>query len=246
LALPEYIEDRLRRAPPPGAPIVPGSTPVLAFGDPNQARVATLGLNPSRVEFLGRDGNELVGEKRRLPTLRSLGVARLTDAPSEVLEKVVDGCNGYFDRNPYTQWFDPLDQINEAGCGASYQDGSACHLDLVQWATDPTWRGLRPPSLRRALIEADRGFFLRQVNEEEVEILLLNGVSVVREFEKASQVSLLRTEDVTAGGYAKSKMFQGALGEVRVIGWSINLQSSPGVDDRFRRRLSERVRDALR
>ena len=36
------------------------STPVVAFGNARVARVATLGLNPSCIEFLNRAGQELV------------------------------------------------------------------------------------------------------------------------------------------------------------------------------------------
>ena len=34
-----------------GCHVIAGSTPVVAFGDVRRARVATLGLNPSRAEF---------------------------------------------------------------------------------------------------------------------------------------------------------------------------------------------------
>jgi hypothetical protein len=43
------------------------------------------------------------------------------------------------DRNPYRRWFDPLDQALRAAFGVSYYAGTACHLDLVQWATTPVW-----------------------------------------------------------------------------------------------------------
>ena len=60
----------------PVAEVVPGSTPVVAFGDPFVATVATLGINPSLREFLN-GGQFLDGPSRRLATLRSLGAESL-------------------------------------------------------------------------------------------------------------------------------------------------------------------------
>lgn len=96
-----YLEERIRRTPPKGRWIIPGSTPVIAFGAPRYARIATLGLNPSRVEFLDRAGQELAEPERRLETLRSLGIADLSHAPDSVIQRVVAGCDAYFQRNPY-------------------------------------------------------------------------------------------------------------------------------------------------
>ena len=55
-------------------------TPVVAFGDARNSRVATFGSNPSRLEFLGRDGNELLDNKGRLETLTSIRERDLTNA----------------------------------------------------------------------------------------------------------------------------------------------------------------------
>jgi hypothetical protein len=77
MALPDYLIERVRRAPPADSSVVPGSTPVVAFGNARAAAVATLGLNPSRVEFLDRAGNELPEPRRRLETLRSLALTGL-------------------------------------------------------------------------------------------------------------------------------------------------------------------------
>jgi hypothetical protein len=47
--------------PAPVPEVVPGSTPVIAFGDPLTATVATLGINPSWRKFLTDDGSLLCG-----------------------------------------------------------------------------------------------------------------------------------------------------------------------------------------
>ena len=138
-AMPDYIGQRIRRPVPSDSCVVPGSTPVVAFGNARSATVATLGLNPSKNEFRERNGNELVGTSRRLATHRSLGMSCLANAPVSMIEQVLQDCDTYFQRKPYHWWFDQLEMVLQ-GCGTSYYDGSACHLDLVQWATNPTWR----------------------------------------------------------------------------------------------------------
>jgi hypothetical protein len=130
-----YIEERIRRLAPPDCCIVPFSTPVVSFGDAESPSVATLGLNPSRVEFLSNEGALLVGENRRLSNHVSLGTDNLASAPRSVVDQVLEDCNGYFKRQPYWRWFDRLTPTL-AACNASYREGSACHLDLVQWTTN--------------------------------------------------------------------------------------------------------------
>jgi hypothetical protein len=70
---------------------------------------------------------------------------------SQVASVVAD-CATYFQRRPYRRWFDPLDRLLRTGAGVSYYDGSACHLDLVQWATDPIWGRIADRGVRGALL----------------------------------------------------------------------------------------------
>jgi hypothetical protein len=151
------LEHRVK-SPPVECCIVPESIPILSFGNFQSATVATLGLNPSRVEFLDRSGRLLVGAHARFETLASLRVDTLAEASSEITTRVLNSCESYFRKNPYSLWFNPLDEII-GGLGASYYKGSACHLDLAQWATDPTW-GKLTPQIRDRLV-ADGLPFLR-------------------------------------------------------------------------------------
>ena len=148
-----YLAAMVRRLPPTRAGVVPGSTPVVAFGDPARARVATLGINPSRREFTDEQGRMLTEAHRRLATLASLGASRLDRLDDAQVASVVAECGAYFRRQPYRRWFDPLDALIRAGTGASFYDETACHLDLVQWATDPVWGQMPDQRARRALIE---------------------------------------------------------------------------------------------
>lgn len=240
--MPAYIEKRIRRPPPSDSYVVPGSTPVVSFGDVQMATIATLGLNPSRVEFLDRSGNELVGLSRRLATHRSLGTADLTNAPLDLIAHVLEDCITYFHRNPYCQWFDQVEAILNR-CGASYYDGSACHLDLVQWATDPTWRKLRPASVRKRLLTADAPFLIEQLRRENIRLLLLNGRGVVRQLSRTIACDLEEVEPIIGLGYQDTSVFVGTIFErVRVVAWSTNVQSSFGVTSELRFELADRVR----
>jgi len=234
---PAYVGERIKRVPPADCDVMPTSTPVVSFGDPGGARVATLGLNPSRIEFEER-GVELDGRLRRFETLKSLGLASLADAPDDLVDRVWQRCASYFDGNPYMKWFSRLEEML-GGVGASYLDGSACHLDLSQWATDPTWNGLQPTA-RARLVSEDVPFLKEQLRREEIALLLLNGRSVLREVVSHLGVTLRREQDV-ADGSVNASVYTGTFAGMRVIGWSTNLQSSFGVTREFRQKLRERL-----
>lgn len=180
--IPDYIELRNRRPVPASASVVPGSTPVIAFGDPASSRVATLGLNPSRLEFLTRSG-QLLTLERRFETLEALGISSLTAASDEAVVRVWEGCRQYFARNQYRRWFDQLEAVLRS-VDASYYERSACHLDLVQWATDPTWGSLGDDAIGRMLLEAVP-FLQAQLRASSIEMIPLNGRRVMTEFERA-------------------------------------------------------------
>jgi len=238
-ALPAYLEARIRRPQPENGIVIPGSTPVPAFGDAISARVATLGLNPSRLEFLDSRGRLLTGADRRLESIESLGLDDLKDAPPAAVNAVWQGCVDYFERNPYRRWFDQLEAV-VGNVGASYYAGSACHLDLVQWATDPTWAALTRAA-RKGLLAADVAFLRQQLEEERIQLLLLNGRSVMRAFEDSMGCPLSSVARVHLG-YQPTELMAGQLAEVAVIGWSTNLQSSFGVTNELRQRIGEEVR----
>src|ERR1700751_4531155 len=111
----------------PVTEVVTGSTPVVAFGDPLTATVATLGINPSWREFLADDGTLLHGRARRLSTLLSLSADSTASLRPDQVRTVIAECAAYFrpNRNPYRRWFDPLDNILRTALGASYYDDTA-------------------------------------------------------------------------------------------------------------------------
>lgn len=127
-----------------------------------------------------------------------------------------------------------------AGVGASYYDGSACHLDLVQWATDPVW-GKLSPEIKQALIENDAEFLLAQLANEKIQLLLLNGKGVIDSFQEATGTSLKNLLKIPTKR-ASTCIFTGTMRSgVFVIGWSTNLQSSFGVTNELRGSIAKHV-----
>ena len=220
--IPDYIQQRIRRPIPADSYVLPGSTPVVAFGNARTATVATLSLNPSWREFLDTSGNELVENDRRLATHGVLGTSDLANAPASKIEQVLQNCDSYFQRNPYGEWFDKLEQVLQ-GCKASYYDGSACHLDLVQWATKPTWGNLRPQEIRNRLISADADFVRQQLTNESVKLLLANGKSVIDQLRRRYGARLMEVDGIRT---YNTRFLVGTLfHNVCVVAWSTYLQS---------------------
>lgn len=239
--LPDYIERRIRRPIPSDAFVIPSSTPVVSFGNSRTATYATLGLNPSRVEFLDRSGSILTGTSRRLATHESLGIGNLDDAPSDIISQVLQDCDNYFNLNPYRQWFNQLEIILNP-CGASYYNGTACHLDLVQWATDPTWRSLKPKTVRERLLDDDAAFLHEQLSQENISVLLVNGSSVIHQLKQSLGVTFTEQEPIADYGHHDTRLFTATINDsVSVIAWSTNLQSSFGVSTALKTELARRV-----
>jgi hypothetical protein len=221
---PDHLTERARRAPDLDLCVVPGSTPVVAFGDPVSAKVATVGINPSSGEFRNSAGALLAGDDRRLATLESLGLERYDQITDEHAAAIVDDCAAYFDRRPY-RWFDPLDAVIKQGLGASYRDRSACHLDLVQWATWPLW-GELTAEVQHELLRADVPFLKRQLRATPFAVVLVNGRSVMSALERNGIVRWRHVE--TIEGPPAVQVSLAAAGTTRLVAWSCNLQSQPG------------------
>jgi hypothetical protein len=238
--MPNYIEERIRKKVPMNSCIIYGSTPVVSFGNSRSATVATLGLNPSRLEFLDRRGTELIDSSRRLSTHRSLGITDLSIASSAIISQVVDECDNYFYHNPYHKWFNQLELILNA-CNVSYYDGSACHLDLVQWATDPTWGKLQPAT-RYQLLQDDKQFLLDQLANENIRLLLVNGRGVWSQLQFITDAEFKEHDRIETPGRISTQLYTSTiLGRVSVVAWSTNLQSSRGVTKEQKSEIARRV-----
>jgi hypothetical protein len=235
---------RLARGDVDAHPVMAWTSPVLYFGRLRHSTVATLGINPSNREFVDVAGQELDGDNRRFPTLRSLGLRTWTDASSLDLTAIVSACDQYFSGNPYSRWFDTLDALVRSA-GASYYsvENPAAHLDLVPYATHVKWGALRQDQ-QRALLHCGRDLVASLLRDSTVELLVLNGASVVRQFEEVAGVTLTRehkphwdlprrgSERVRGVAYTGSVDHIDAVDlgrSITVAGFNHNLQSSFGV-----------------
>lgn len=221
--------------------------PVPYFGRLQDATVATLGINPSNREFVDISGRELDGDDRRFPTLGSLGLQTWEDASSLDLNAIVSACDGYFSGNPYNRWFGMLDVLARSA-GASYYsvEMPAAHLDLVPYATHVKWAALRTDQ-QRALLQCAQDLLAALLRDSPVQLLVLNGASVVRHFEAVAEVDLTRenkpawdlnrqgSERVRGMAYSGTVDHIGDVDlgrSVAVAGFNHNLQSSFGVTTR--------------
>jgi len=223
--------DMAARPAPPVRAIVAGSTPVLSFGDPLRAGVATLGINPSSREFIGEDSLLLTGRLRRLATTESIGAEPRRQLTVEQAGAVVEDCNGYFARNPYRRWFGRLDRVLTSALGVGYYAGTACHLDLIQWATDPAWGKLLDPE-KRLLLDEGRPHLQRLLGQPNLRVVVLNGRSVI---DHVTQLRLCALREVAwiARDRDTRRLLLGQRNGVTYVGWTTNLQSSRGVSRRF-------------
>ena len=178
-AVPPEVAARVRRPAPPGHAVVEASLPVVSFGDYRSARVATLALNPSSIEFLDGAGRWLKDDQRRLASLHSLGREKPEHLTDDEVAKAFEESNTYFGRNPYKQWFHWLQTLLETTGLGSYHAGTACHLDLVQWATRPAQGKLRE-EIWQGLVDADREFLAWQLGQTPATTVLVNGAACVQ------------------------------------------------------------------
>lgn len=205
--------------------IYKNSTPVVSFGNPVRAVVATIGINPSDEEF----------RKER-------GLIRLE--PGETIDEsrgleIVEGCAKYFesDGNPY-DWFLPLDLILRAGARASYYVDSrtdaryldlACHLDIFQWATFPTWGGIKKKSDKDAIRgdEQSREFLIEQLRQGHYRLVVGNGIEVIRWICNAKErLGLAEWIDVTPSDLP-IKLWKGNCGDTLFLAWDCYVKNDP-------------------
>jgi hypothetical protein len=176
--VPAEVAARIRRPAPAGHAVVEGSLPVVSFGDYRTAEVATLALNPSSLEFLNKQGGYLLADLRRLASWVSMQRREGDDLSDAEVAQVFDDSNTYFGRRPYKPWFQWLQTLLTSTGLGSYCDGTACHLDLVQWATKPA-QGKLSAEVWRRLVDEDRKFLAWQLAQTPAKVILVNGAACV-------------------------------------------------------------------
>lgn len=243
------------------AGVIQWGSPVPTFGDLGSSQIATIGLNPSNREFVDITGNELIGPFRRFQTLRSLGLNHWSDATTKHLHLIEESCTNYFSRNPYDTWFKELDSL--LGGVASYyyanSTRSACHMDVIPYATLSKWTELSALQRSKLLeIAGDTlGLLLR---DSSIKFLILNGNTVVKNVESVSGTRLTRIEmpgwtlPRKAHGGVPGVSYCGRINKIRkvnlgreitVLGFNHNIQSSFGVTNEVKANIRRWIIDSI-
>jgi hypothetical protein len=176
---------------------VQASLPVLFFGDALTSRVATVGLNPSKREYLDPEGEILAGRSQRFATTTSLGAASRAELSDTQAGEAIETMRGYYDdgRPIYGSYFRHLTNFLR-GIGASYRDRSATHLDLVQESTDPVWNSLQTRE-RSHLLERDVPFLVWQLrNLPHLQAVVCAGKTVSEELRARVPVDVEETGEM--------------------------------------------------
>lgn len=159
-----------------------------------------------------------------------LGIKNPKSLNREQAIRVIKGCHDYFtgpETNPY-EWFDRLEKFVLEPAGHTYRGpaASACHLDLVQWATDPVWDSIPNKSIKVNLLKDDKEFLRYQLTSYDFEVVYLNGGTVLRQFRELGIAELSVVHQVTRnskGGV--HQIFKGAANGTIYYGWGINASS---------------------
>ena len=239
----DRLIDLLHKGKPIELGAIPWASPVLAFGDPIKSRVATLGLNPSNLEFVDRHGRELNTPNHRFESLATLRVSNWGQIASRDVLSVWRACENYFYGNPYNQWFNRLEKLL-VGTGTSYYTSlgvKACHLDLVPFATAEKWSSLTSAK-KEQFIELGTPSLVQTIIASDIRVLILNGSAVVKEFSRLVPDESLESRPMSSwslqGGRVRGVGYIGRvcrLGgleldrELLVLGYNHNIQSSFGV-----------------
>jgi hypothetical protein len=209
---------------------VPSALPVLFFGQLDRARVATVGLNPSDKEYLSKSGDELTGARRRFETLGSLGLLDRREIDGSSAARALRRMQQYFEPNsPVYAWFRPLERVL-TGLGASFLDGSAVHLDLVQEPTAPTWSKLRSIDAAgaEALLRRDLRFLRWQLETFPFDTLVCTSRFVLDAIMDLTRASVRRTGRMALVTWTEARGVV-ADRDVRVVGWNIPLVQPTGL-----------------
>jgi hypothetical protein len=158
------------------------------------------------------------------------------------MPKILQACQHYFANNPYDLWFRRLDVLI-SNTRASYYFGNAAHLDLVPYATLSKWSTLKSQQ-RGALLHASGRTLLWLLRESPIRVLILNGASVVSNFQSMFGVDLEKTlmpswalrpdRETCVRGYSYTGRIREAAGVsfkrgIMVLGFNHNIQSSFGM-----------------
>ncbi|MDR2584237.1 MAG: hypothetical protein LBC75_12215 [Fibromonadaceae bacterium] len=217
------LKDRIKRKIEPDMCVVQQTTPVIYFGDYDSARACTISLNPSNLEFVDKSKKLLELDKERLCSREKLKKTDNDELTDEDAEKVLKYCKNYFKYRPYKSWFDPFNKFVEHYEEYSYYKGTCVHLDLVQWATDPTWKDI-PTFIKQKHLDNDLPI-LKHLLKKNFEVMFLNGITVVENVRAYLNIKL-EPKTIPFTETQKVTIYYGKYNNIKVVGWNLYLQSA--------------------
>ena len=250
---PEYFYERLRR--PSCGRSDPDWPPILFFGN-HEAKVATVGRNPSPREYTQPPPNST-----RFLTWSAISGTASDNRDEPMLDQLLDHMVGYFDE-PETplDWFDPLIRVLEGG-GTSYQGGQVVHLDLIQEATDPVWSTFanRWPLMFAELLLQDVQFTRRLIDLSPIQLIFCNGesaYSTIKTFylhdanddiRSPPKSPVVKSGKIGSVRWIARKVDLGTNADVVLAGWNPQIQSNKytGLDDDGERDLGAAIANAV-
>lgn len=186
------IIEFIKKPIPVGNDVVTRSVPICFFGDIENAKIATLSLNPSDKEF--RNTQKRLVDRDWLP-----GCPSDTSALSEFEAcEVYDSCIDYFQNNPYKAWFGSISNKNgmsgfmKRKYDASYYEGTLVHLDITPWATKQKWRKLSD-STKNALVREYASYLKFVLDNSDFDVIYVNGKAVKEALETALNIQFTMT-----------------------------------------------------
>ncbi|MBR2286081.1 MAG: hypothetical protein IJ866_01320 [Alphaproteobacteria bacterium] len=222
-----YIINYLENPIPENMDIVEKSVPVVFFGNAEKARFATIGINPSGLEFTNNSGVLLTGTNKRFVDRGSL-MCMDTDVLSQTdAECVYESLIGYFQNNPY-DWFNKMENMGNKLFGASYYNDTLVHLDIYPWATKKSWANENELIKNRAL--ASYGLLKQIMAESPFEAIYVNGRSAKEQMEKYFNITLPIKKTV-AIGKLKYEIFGGNYNGCKIIGQNASLKYAKNGDE---------------
>ena len=169
------------------------ASPVPYYGDPSTAEVATMSLRPSHSEFINRNLYEILGQKRRFHTLRSLHLHSWHSVAAAHINRMDHLCRRYFLRNPSGLWHDRFGKVLQH-TGRSYEAGTACHLSLIPYAMPQNGNRAMSDRKVKAMMDASLFALAQILRDSPIALLVLNGDAVIARFEWLADIRLSETE----------------------------------------------------
>lgn len=223
------ILERIKRPIENKMRIIRGTTPVIYFGNYNDAKACTISINPSDKEFKNGKGKLLDNGKERLCSRKMLNVPDSKKLSNSQAQKVIDYCEKYFHNNPYKTWFNPIDCFIKQ-FGYSYKEpgyGTCVHLDLVQWATDK-WSKI-PENIKSKHLDNDLPILKHLLSKKDLKIMFLNGKTVIENIKQHLNINL--EERLAKFKNRTLRIYFGKYNKINIIGWNLVLARIGGHKD---------------